>query len=121
MEKMQIRFICETSNTGIKKVIALGQYHGKVVRAVAKCSPEDEYSEEIGMELAEARLRQKLIKKRLNSAQNRLQNLHDEREALADAIYKYNRKIAEVESNIDDITDEFFSNEEKLDYLIGTI
>ena len=41
MTKAETRFIHTTGRNGIHKVIALGQYHGETVRAIAKCAPND--------------------------------------------------------------------------------
>lgn len=50
------------------KVIALSTYAGKVVRGIAKCSPQDKFDEEYGKKLAAARCNLKVAQKRLNRA-----------------------------------------------------
>ena len=50
------------------KVIALSTYAGKVVRGIAKCSPQDEFDVDYGMKLAAARCNLKVAQKRLKRA-----------------------------------------------------
>ena len=50
------------------KVIALSTYAGKVVRGIAKCSPQDKFDEEYGKMLAAARCNLKVAEKRLKRA-----------------------------------------------------
>lgn len=50
------------------KVIALSTYAGKVVRGVAKCSPQDKFDVDYGKELAAARCNLKVAQKRLKRA-----------------------------------------------------
>ena len=57
------RFI-ETNN----KVICISTYAKKVVRGVAKCSPNDNFDIEIGKRLAQLRCDEKIADKRANRA-----------------------------------------------------
>lgn len=50
------------------KVIALSTYAGKVVRGIAKCSPQDKFDEEYGKALAAARCNLKVAEKRFKRA-----------------------------------------------------
>ena len=54
------------------QVIAVSTYAGKIVRAVAKCNPKDEYDLEKGKALAAARLSVKVSKKRKKNAEIKL-------------------------------------------------
>lgn len=54
------------------QVIAVSTYAGKIVRAVAKCDPRDEYDLEKGKALAAARLSVKVSKKRRKNAEAKL-------------------------------------------------
>lgn len=54
------------------QVIAVSTYAGKIVRAVAKCDPRDEYDLEKGKALAAARLSVKVSKKRKKNAEMKL-------------------------------------------------
>lgn len=54
------------------QVIAVSTYAGKIVRAVAKCNPKDEYDLEKGKALAAARLSVKVSKKRKKNAEEKL-------------------------------------------------
>lgn len=56
---MKVRFI-HVNN----KIIAVTKYAGDVIRASAKCNPEDEFNAAFGEKLAEARLKVKLAKRR---------------------------------------------------------
>ena len=57
------RFI-ETGN----KIICISTYAKKVVRGVAKCSPNDNFDIEIGKKLAQLRCDEKIADKRANRA-----------------------------------------------------
>ena len=50
------------------KVIAISTYAGKVVRGVAKCHPDDQFSLERGKELAAKRCNEKVARKRFQRA-----------------------------------------------------
>lgn len=54
------------------QVIAVSTYAGKIVRAVAKCNPKDEFDLEKGKALAAARLSVKVSKKRKKNAEMKL-------------------------------------------------
>lgn len=88
------------------KVIALGQYHGRVVRATAKCAPNDTFDAQTGGALALARLDVKLTDKRIKYAQDRLTKLYDRKEALAAEIDKVAGMIERTEANLDCLADE---------------
>ena len=55
------------------QVIAVSTYAGKIVRAVAKCNPLDEFDLEQGKALAAARLSVKVSKKRKKNAESKLE------------------------------------------------
>lgn len=57
------RFI-ETDN----KVICISTFAKKVVRGIAKCSPNDNFNIEIGRKLAQLRCDEKIAKKRMERA-----------------------------------------------------
>lgn len=54
-------------------VVAVCQWGGRPVRAVAKCSPEDTFDLEKGKEIAKARLDLKVAGLRVKNAKNRLE------------------------------------------------
>ena len=56
-----------------KQVIAVSSYAGRIVRAVAKCDPRDEFSIEKGKKLAAARCNLKVAAKRAKRANSKLQ------------------------------------------------
>lgn len=56
-----------------KQVVAVSSYAGRIVRAVAKCDPRDEFSIETGKKLAAARCNLKVAAKRAKRANSKLQ------------------------------------------------
>ena len=56
-----------------KQVIAVSSYAGRIVRAVAKCDPRDEFSIETGKKLAAARCNLKVAVKRAKRANSKLE------------------------------------------------
>jgi hypothetical protein len=55
-----------------KQVIAVSSYAGRMVRAVAKCDPRDEFSIDTGKKLAAARCNFKVAAKRAKRAASKL-------------------------------------------------
>ena len=55
-----------------RQVIAVSSYAGRIVRAVAKCDPRDEFSIETGKKLAAARCNLKVATKRAKRAASKL-------------------------------------------------
>lgn len=68
------------------KIIAVSSFAGKNVRGVAKCSPEDKYDLDIGMNLATLRCAVKIASKRLARAE---QKKYEAYEAFAAAAQRY--------------------------------
>lgn len=64
------------------KIICLSTYAKKVVRGIAKCSPNDNFSVEIGERLAQLRCDFKIAEKRMNRA---YQKYMDARQVLFEA------------------------------------
>ena len=56
-----------------RQVIAVSSYAGRIVRAVAKCDPRDEFSIETGKKLAAARCNLKVATKRAKRAASKYQ------------------------------------------------
>lgn len=54
------------------KVIVLTKYAGRPVRGIAKCSPNDDFNEDVGRELAQLRCDVKVAKLRMKRAQKKL-------------------------------------------------
>ena len=67
------RFAHTMTKKGEHKVIALSTYAGKTVRGVAICSADDSFSLDKGKELAAARCALKVARKRVNRADDKLQ------------------------------------------------
>lgn len=71
-----MRYHTYTNNKDI--VVVTSTYAGKVVRGVAKCSPNDEFNLEYGEELAKARCDFKVAELRWKRAYSKLQEAMDE-------------------------------------------
>lgn len=69
------------------RVIAVASYAGKLVRGVAKCSPNDEFDYDMGSRLAMARCEEKIARKRKANAKKKL----------VDALMELNKIEAHVE------------------------
>ena len=67
------------------KVVCVSHYAGKAVRGIAKCDPSDEFVEEKGIELSQARCDQKIASKRVNRAKMKVA----EAEAMLEAAQKH--------------------------------
>ena len=63
---------------GRNVVKAVSTYAGKNVCGTAKCSTEDVYEQEIGIELAKLRCRKNIAKKRLKNAQSKMNRIQTE-------------------------------------------
>lgn len=83
-------------------VIATTIYCGKPVRAIAKCNPEDEYSQQFGEDLALARLNLKVAKKRRTRATAKMRAA---KKALDEARAFYNEMVAYNNASIDEVED----------------
>ena len=70
------------------KVIAISSYAGKAVRGVAKCHPNDNFDVEYGKSLAAARCNEKICKKRMKRA---TQKLAEATESLNAALVYYDK------------------------------
>ena len=58
------------------KVIAIARCHGRNVRAISKCHPNDTFNSEIGKNIAIARLNLKIKKIRAKVLRQELENAH---------------------------------------------
>jgi hypothetical protein len=56
-----------------RKVVAVSSYAGKNVKGIAKCSPDDHFSEIKGQQLAAARCNLKIAEKRYKRASEKLE------------------------------------------------
>ena len=105
LEKYQ--YITYTRQDGVKEIVALSTYAGKVVRGVAKCDPNDEYNMGLGMELAAARCNAKIAKKRKAAAEK----------ARKEAVIALNEAKARLADMEDYVTDSHCKQTEAQDYL----
>lgn len=92
------------------KVICLSSYMGRTVRGVAKCSPNDEFNEEFGKKLAQARCDYKVAIKRYERALQK----SDEADAAVDAAQEYADKMADYYWAAQDYVDETVATIEAL-------
>lgn len=83
------KYATDSSNT----VIAISTYAGKLVKGVAKCDPNDNFSYDYGRKLAKARCDAKISKKRYKNANNRLREAH----GALNAAREYYNKMVEYE------------------------
>jgi hypothetical protein len=100
-------YVTHTRKDGVKEVVAISTYAGKIVRGIAKCDPTDEYNAGLGMELAAARCNAKIAKKRKNAA------LKAHREAVI-ALNEAKARLADMENYV---TDSQCKESEAKDYL----
>lgn len=123
MRKSEVQFIHTTSRNGMPKVVALKEYHGKMVSAVAKCSPNDIPSIKDGEALAALRLEQKILKKRLASAKRHQAEREKYIDYLMSMFEKMDHRYICGENNIKEILAAQKANEaalaELLDRLAG--
>jgi hypothetical protein len=75
---MKVNFAEHTNKDGVKEIIAYTSYRGKVVRATAKCNPEDSFSEDKGRALASARCEVKVARKRVKRAEEKVKMAYRE-------------------------------------------
>ena len=73
-------YIHQSKDHGSTQITAVSTYAGKTVKGYAKCDPQDNYNEELGMKLAAARcnlrvanLRKKRAQRKFDEAQARLE------------------------------------------------
>lgn len=95
MNKYEVKKFVDKN--GVKTIIVLSRYAGRVVKGVAKCNPEDTYDEAYGIELATKRCDAKVAKKRLENANKKL----------AGAVYEYSiasKKLAKYRKYVLDAT-----------------
>jgi hypothetical protein len=96
------------------KVIAVSSFAGRAVRGIAKCDPTDEFSFEVGKNLAEARCNVNVAEKRAKYAAARIN----------DAIEWYNEAAKYLEKQIargQDAADRLVVAKKNLDELLKTI
>ena len=67
---------------GKGKIICVTHYRGKAIRGVAKCSPNDNFNEEKGKEIAKLRCEYKLEKKRFNDFEKRYIKICNEKKRI---------------------------------------
>ena len=88
-----MRYHFYTNNKDI--VVCTSTYAGKVVRGIAKCSPEDKFDYEYGCNLAKARCDVKVGEKRLKNAKAQLYEAMDNS-------YEAQNKIDKMQSYVND-------------------
>lgn len=104
------KYIFHTRKDGVNEIAAVSSYGGRYVKAVAKCSPGDNYDEETGKKLAAARCNLKVASKRVKSANaayeqamrdydKAMARLNDMQQYVIDA----NRELKEAEEFLNNI------------------
>jgi hypothetical protein len=84
------KFIQRTTKSGAKQIIAISTYAGRTVKGIATCDPKDEFSIEVGKELAAARCNLKVAKKRAKRADTKV---NDAIKTMQEAEQYYNRMV----------------------------
>ena len=92
------------------RVICLSSYMGRTVRGIAKCSPNDEFNEEFGKKLAQARCDLKVAQKRYERAYEK----EDEAENQLFRAEQYARKMSDYLWDAEEALDEATSELENL-------
>lgn len=114
MSKMKVNRYDYYTDGEQHKIIAVSSFAGKKVRGVAKCSPEDKYDPNIGMNLATLRCAVKIASKRLARAEQKKYEAYEDFAAAAqrydamstywsDAVQDYNNvaaQLAELEDSL---------------------
>ena len=96
------------------KIIALSTFAGKAVRGIAKCNPADTFNSETGRDLATARCANKIARKRVKRAEQKLHLATIELEK-AQAFYSQMKQyhanaLAELHET-EDAVENFMNNE----------
>ena len=84
------------------KVICLSSYMGRTVRGVAKCSPNDEFNEEFGRKLAQARCDYKVAQKRYERANEKFSEAEDQVAAAEEYLDKMDEYLWSAENEFDE-------------------
>lgn len=96
------------------KIIALSTYAGKTVKGYAKCSPEDEFSNETGKELAAARCNARVAVKRVKNAQKKWHEA-------VQACLKAERHMNAMAKYYEDSVDRLKIAEAQVEYILNEI
>ena len=84
--KDKFKYVDHTpKSSGVREIIAIGEYLGSIVKGSAKCDPEDTFDANKGETLAALRCNLKIAEKRFNKASG---ELADNQVALAEAYSK---------------------------------
>lgn len=86
--------------------IAIAQYRGRSVRAIAKLNPKDTWNEATGAKLASARLDLKLNEKRKKAAEKRMLDLEKEAVALKARLEQLQKMHERTQANFEDLCDQ---------------
>ena len=104
------KYIFHTRKDGVNEIAAVSSYSGRYVKAVAKCSPGDNYDEETGKKLAAARCNLKVASKRVRNAKAAYKQAmydYDKAAARLNDMQQYvvdaNRELREAEEFLNDI------------------
>lgn len=89
------------------KIICISTYAKKVVRGVAKCSPNDNFDIEIGKKLAQLRCDEKIADKRANRA--------------LDKYFEAEEILAEAKAYYDDMRKYYLDSEYKHDKALSEL
>lgn len=97
-----------------KTVVAIATYAGKTIRGVAKCDPSDEFSLDVGEQLAAARCNNKLAYRRVKNAKAKLD------EAIK-ALEVAQKRVAEMTAYHNDSIAAFEAAQSDLEEVLNTV
>lgn len=104
------KYVVRTLKNDVKQIFAISSYAGKTVKAKATCSPEDNFNEAKGKELAAARLEVKVSQKRVKNAErkrkiarNTLLDATNHFEKMEGYLNDSKKELAEAEKNLESI------------------
>ena len=106
---MKCKFYQYKNENGGITIAAVSRYGGKVVKGLAKCSPDDEFDEEKGKALAQARCELKIAEKRNKKASKQyleaVVTLEQATKKFADMKQYYMDTIDQIDAAIERIND----------------
>lgn len=104
---------CTFYNSG-NKVIAISSFAHKLVRGIAKCNPEDDFSLDKGKKLAAARCYKKIAAKKVKSAEEKLQ-------AAKEALHAAMREVEYMTDYHFNAQQEFYEAETALENILAEL
>jgi len=89
-----------------KVVICTGYYAGKQLKAIARCSSEDEFDEEFGIRLAKAKYKLKKTQHKYNIIYKSLRHFEKQYSIFIERLFETYKKATQQQDEIDNIIGE---------------